>query len=62
MNIPASVRRQLYPVALAVAALAVGYGLLTEEQAALWVAVVASIVGTGVATANRPDANENVDA
>ncbi len=62
MNIPASVRRQLYPIALAVAALAVGYGLITEEQAALWVAVVVAFVGTGVATANRPDADGNVDA
>ena len=61
MNIPAHIRRQFYPIALAVSALAVAYGLATEEEAALWVSLVAAFLGTGLATANRPD-GDNVDA
>lgn len=60
--LPASVRRQFYPIALAVSALAVAYGLVSEEQAALWVALVAAFLGNGLATANRPDPHGNVDA
>ena len=56
-RIPASIRRRLYPLALAVSALAVGYGLITEEQAALWVALVPALIGTGTATAYRPEAD-----
>lgn len=52
--IPVSIRRRLYPIALAVSLLAVGYGLITEEQAGLWLGLVTALVGTGTATAHRP--------
>lgn len=55
--IPASVRRRLYPCALAVIALAVAYGLLSGEQAAAWSNLAAALVGAataGLGTAYRP--------
>jgi hypothetical protein len=38
------VRRALWPVAVAVAALLVGYGVLTEHLAVLWLGVAAAIL------------------
>lgn len=55
-HIPAAVRRRIYPVALAAAALATSYGIVTEDRAGLWVALVIALVGTGTATAHRPEA------
>ena len=50
-----AVRAWLYRVGLAVAALAGGYGLLTEDKAVLWIGVLAALLGNGVATVNtRP--------
>lgn len=49
-----AVRAWLYRVGLAVAALAGGYGLLTEDKAALWVGVLAAVLGNGLATAYTP--------
>jgi hypothetical protein len=42
------IRVALYPIALAVVALLVGYGLIAPDRAPLWVAVVAAIAGGGL--------------
>lgn len=52
--IPPRVRNYLYPIVLAVAALLAGYGYLTDEQAALWVALALALLGNGTSTAYRP--------
>lgn len=49
-------RRWLYRVALAGIAVSVGYGLLTDEAAALWGALAGALVAIPVA-----DANVNTD-
>lgn len=54
-TIPAPIRRRLYPVCLAVIALAGGYGLIAEAQIPLWIALAAAVVGSGTATAHRPE-------
>lgn len=46
-------RLWMYGVAVAVAALLIGYGILTIEQGGLWLAVVGAILGTGNAVAAR---------
>ena len=38
-------RRRLYEVAIAGCAVAVGYGLLTSEQALLWLALAGAVLG-----------------
>lgn len=48
------VRGWLYTVAAAVIALLVGYGYLTDHQAALWLAVVAALCQSGLAIAHLP--------
>ncbi len=50
------VRLWLYGVLVALAALAIGYGLLTAEQGGLWLAVFAAVLGVGplVAARNTP--------
>lgn len=52
--IPPRVRDWLYPVVLAVVALAGGYGLVADEMVPLWVALVSALLGAGTATAYRP--------
>ena len=52
--IPAHVRDWLYPVVVAVVALAGGYGLVADEMIPLWIALAASLLGAGTATAYRP--------
>lgn len=47
-------RNRLYPTTLSLAALAVAYGWVTEERAALWVALVVALGGDVVATIYRP--------
>lgn len=47
-------RTAIYGLAVAAIALAVGYGLVTEELAALWVAVVAGAISSATAWFNRP--------
>ena len=46
-------RLWLYGIAVAVAALLVGYGILTIEQGGLWLAVIGAILGTSNAVAAR---------
>jgi hypothetical protein len=42
------IRVALYPVALAVVALLIGYGVLTVERAQLWLALVVAVVSGGL--------------
>jgi hypothetical protein len=54
-------RTAIYSVALAVIALLVGYQVLAEEQAPLWVALVTALLALAPATALghiTPDADE----
>jgi hypothetical protein len=46
------VRARVYRVLLALQPLVVAYGLASSERAALWVAVITAVLGTGLATAN----------
>lgn len=45
-------RAWLYRVLLTLQPLIVAYGVASSEQAAMWVAVVAAVLGTGLASAN----------
>lgn len=47
-------RTYLYGIALAVLPLLVYYGLVSDEDAPLWAALVGAILVPGVAFANRP--------
>lgn len=51
-----AVRAWLYGIFIALAALAVGYGLLTIEQSGLWLTLVAAVLGLSntLALANTP--------
>lgn len=49
-------RRWLYGVALALVALAAAYGLITDELSALWVGVIAALLGLPVAAGNVTNA------
>lgn len=53
-------RKWLYKVLLAVIGLAVGYGILEGDTAALWVTLVAAAIGLPLADVNV-DTNELVD-
>lgn len=46
-------RLWLYGVAVAVAALLIGYGVMTIEQGGLWLALIGALLGTGNAVAAR---------
>lgn len=48
-----AVRLWLYGIAVALAALLIGYGILTVEQGGLWLALFGAILGTGNAVAAR---------
>lgn len=52
--IPKEVRTYIYGIALAVAILLGGYGLIAEEMLPLWITVVGAILGHGTATVYRP--------
>ncbi|HXG71262.1 phage holin [Plantibacter sp. RU18] len=45
-------RAYLYRILLAATPLATGYGLLTHEQAALWLGLATAILGLSLAAAN----------
>jgi hypothetical protein len=47
-------RAWIYRILLAIQPLAVAYGLVTGDLAALWVNVTAAVLGIGLATANTP--------
>lgn len=54
MNLDQNARAWIYRVLLAIQPLAVAYGLVTGDLAALWVNVAAAVLGIGLATANTP--------
>lgn len=47
-------RAWLYRVVVAVAPLAVLYGVLDDQAAALWLGVAATVLGTGTAALHTP--------
>lgn len=47
-------RAWLYRVVVAAAPLAVLYGVATETEAALWVGLALTLIGTGTAAAHTP--------
>lgn len=49
-----AVRAWIYGVLAAAAPLAVVYGLLTEQEVALWLGVVSAALGNGLALLNTP--------
>lgn len=46
VNPPPTMRAAIYAVAVAVAALLVGYGILTEQHATLWLALASAVVNS----------------
>ncbi len=52
MNISEHTRAWIYRVLLAAQPLIVAYGVASSEQAAMWIAVVSALLGTGLATVN----------
>jgi hypothetical protein len=51
-RIPEKVRHNYYRVSIAVVGLAGSYGIVTDTQAAGWVAVATALFGGALATAN----------
>lgn len=49
-----TVRRYIYGVAVAVMPLLIVYGVLAEEHAPLWLALVGAVLIPGMAWANTP--------
>lgn len=59
MKMPsATVRRYLYRVGIAGVAVAVGYGLLTQEFAVLWLVLLAALLGLADANVPQPPTSE----
>ena len=52
MNLSEPTRAYIYRTLLALQPVAVAYGLLTDNLAALWINVAAAVLGIGLATAN----------
>lgn len=50
----AELRTAIYTLAAAIIALAAGYGLISDEQGVLWLAVVAGFIASVTAYVNRP--------
>lgn len=51
------VRRWLYGIATALVPILVIYGVIESETAPMWIALVASVLGTGTALAHVPGEN-----
>jgi hypothetical protein len=52
VNLSEPTRAYIYRALLALQPLAVAYGLVTDNLAALWINVAAAVLGIGLATAN----------
>lgn len=52
------VRAWIYRVLVSAAPLVVFYGLMTQEAVALWIALVATFLGTGMAALNTSTKND----
>lgn len=55
-----AVRAWIYGVLAAAAPLAVVYGLLSEQEVALWLGVVSAALGNGLALLNTPNKKDEV--
>lgn len=55
-HLTAKRRARLYEVAIAGCAIAVGYGLLTSEQALLWLGLAGAILGVARANVSGDEA------
>lgn len=53
------VRAWIYRILISVAPLVVFYGLMTQEAVALWIALVATFLGTGMAALNTSTKNDD---
>lgn len=51
-HLTANRRRRLYEVAIAGCAVAVGYGLLSSEEALLWLGLAGAVLGVARANVN----------
>lgn len=52
--IPTGVRAYVYRVATVAVPLAVTYGVVSEQKAALWLALAGAVLTSGMAAANTP--------
>lgn len=52
--IPPAIRTWLYGIATAIIPLLSAYGIISEQNAPLWVALAGAILATGTALAYRP--------
>ena len=59
-TIPLSARRWIYGVATAVIPLLIAYGVVDDQTAPLWVALVAAVLVPGMATAATVPSNASV--
>lgn len=48
------VRTYIYGICLAVVPILIGFGVITQEQAPLIIALIGSLLGLGTAVAHRP--------
>lgn len=53
-NIPTHVRAYVYRVLTGVGAIALFYGKVSGEELVVWLSLVATVLGTGLAAANTP--------
>lgn len=54
MKLKQTTRAYIYRVATAVGALGILYGFISGEELAVWLALVATVLGTGLAAGNTP--------
>jgi hypothetical protein len=54
-----SQRAYIYRIVLALVPLAVIYGVVQEQDVAVWVGLAAAVLGTGLATANTSTKSNN---
>lgn len=54
-----STRAYIYRIAVALSVLAVGFSIISEEQAALILPVVAAVLGNGLAALNTSTSSTN---
>lgn len=54
MKLTQNTRAYIYRVAAALGALGILYGFITGEELAVWLALVATVLGTGLAAGNTP--------
>lgn len=58
-SIPRKIRADIYRALTALAPLAIAYGVVSEQKAALWIAAASNLLGFGLAAANTPRTAED---